>query len=96
MNQPSPFSRVAIAAAVALALFSGCASEAAKAQAKKEREAQRAALASGLYVWYTPVGSRISVLIPKDQAKLSEEESVKAQNAMRDLQRAGQKARTEN
>ena len=91
MNHPSPFSRVAVAATFILALFSGCASEASKVEAKKETEAQKAAIASGLYVWYTPVGSSIPVLIPKDQAKLSAEENVKTQNAMRDVQRAGQK-----
>ena len=83
---------MAVAAACALALFSGCASEASKAQAKKEKAAQQAAIASGLYVWYTPIGSSIPVLIPKDQAKLSDQETVETQNAMRDAQRAGQKA----
>ena len=94
MNCPSPFSRVAVGAASALALFSSCASEASKVQAKKENEAQKAAIASGQYVWYTPVGSSIPVLIPKDQAKYSAQETVKAQNAMRDAQRSGEKAHT--
>ena len=92
MNCPSPFSRVAVVAACAFGLFSGCASEASKVQAKKEKAAEQAAIASGRYVWYTPVGSSIPVLVPKDQTKLSDQETVETQNALRDAQRSGQKA----
>ena len=92
MNSHSPVSRVLVTGALTIALFSGCASEASQAQAKKDRAAEKAAIASGQYVWYTPVGSSIPILIPKDQAKASANESEQTQNTMRDVQRSGQRA----
>ena len=91
MNYPCPFPRALVAGAFAFALFSGCASEAAQAQAKKQRAAEKAAIASGQYVWYTPVGSSIPILVPKDQAKASAQETEQTQNIMRDVQRSGQR-----
>ena len=96
MSHPSPLSRAVVATAFALALFSGCASEASKAQDKKINEAQKAAIASGKYVWYTPVGSSIPVLIPKDQVKLSDQQTAETQNVLRDVQRSGQKAQVDH
>ena len=96
MNSPSTFLRALLVGALASVLFSGCASEAAKAQAKKDRAAEKAAIASGQYVWYTPVGSSIPILVPKDQAKASDHESEQTQNIMRDVQRSGQRAESDH
>lgn len=95
MNYPTPLTRVLVAGAFAAVLLTGCASEASKAQAKKDKEAQNAAVASGQYVWYTPVGSSIPILVPKDQVKASANETDQTQNTMRDVQRKGQRVQSD-
>lgn len=95
MNNPTPLTRMIITGAFAAVLLTGCASEASKAQAKKDKEAQQAAVASGQYVWYTPVGSSIPILVPKDAIKPSESEAAQTQNTMRDVQRKGQRAESD-
>jgi uncharacterized lipoprotein len=82
-----PHLRAAVFGAVASMILSGCASDRAKAQAKAERDA----VASGQYVWYTPVGSNLPVLVPKDQAKASEHETDQTQDAFRLAQQNGVK-----
>jgi type IV pilus biogenesis protein CpaD/CtpE len=80
-----PLLRAAVLGAAGSLLLSGCASDRAKAQAK----AEKAALASGQYVWYTPVGTNIPVLIPKDQARTTQAETDEAQRVFADAQRMG-------
>lgn len=87
--------RVVLLSALTLAVAAGCASEAYQAKAKKEKEEQRAAIASGKYVWYTPVGSSIPILVPKDAITTSDDQREKTQNAMRDAQQAGMKAHSD-
>ena len=68
-------------------LLTGCASERYKAQARREKELA----AKEGYVWYTPVGSNIPILVPKDQAKAGQRETEQTQEVFRDVQRGGMK-----
>lgn len=81
--------RVLFLGALTLTFLGGCASEAYQAKARKEKEEQRAAIASGKYVWYTPVGSSIPILVPKDAINLSDSQKQQTQDVMRDVQRGG-------
>lgn len=62
-------------------LLTSCASEAVKAQAKKEKEEK------DKYVDYYPTGSNIPVKIPKEDAKTSTAQTDATQEEMRRAQR---------
>jgi hypothetical protein len=84
---------------VVLGLFmaaglTSCASDAAKAQLKKEREEQNKPGVE--YVLYYPTGSNIPIKIPKDQAQTTEAQTQAAQDAMRDVQRNGARLPSDN
>ena len=84
MKHLNPPTRACIVAALAVVLLTGCASEAAIAQRKKEKEL----VASGEYVWYTPVGTNLAVLVPKDVAKANKEEIEASERTFGQIQRA--------
>jgi hypothetical protein len=86
--QPHPL-RAIFLGALTLVFVAGCASEAYQAKARKEKEAQRAAIASGKYVWYTPVGSSIPILVPKDEITPTEAQRQQTQDVFRDVQHGG-------
>jgi len=58
---------------LALTLLSACASERVKEQARKEKANK------DQYVDYYPVGSNIPIKIPKDDARVSEQETERTQ-----------------
>jgi hypothetical protein len=71
---------------LAALMLSGCASEKVKAELKKQRENKDG------YVWVTPTGSNIPVLVPKDQVKTDDKTTDQSQQAMADVQRANNRA----
>lgn len=86
---PTPLRTLVLGLVIAFGL-SGCASERYQAQAKREKELAK----KEGYVDYTPVGSNISIKVPKDVAKASEEETNKTQEIFRDIQRSTQQPET--
>ena len=68
---------------VALSLLSACASERVKEQARKEKANK------DQYVDYYPVGSNIPIKVPKDDARVSAQETERTQEIFRDIQRSG-------
>ena len=79
--------RPVLAGALFGLLLSSCASEAVKAQAKKEKEEK------DKYVDYYPTGSNIPIKIPKDDAKTSTAQTDATQDGFRRIQQ--QNARPE-
>lgn len=71
---------VSIASAL---LLSGCASERYKAEMRRQK------LEKDKYVDYYPVGSNLPIKVPKDEAKASTDETERAQEVFRDVQKAG-------
>lgn len=73
------------AGALTVTALSSCASERYQAQMRKEKAEK------DQYVDYYPVGSRIAVRVPKDQAKASAEETERTQEVFREVQSSGVK-----
>jgi hypothetical protein len=76
----------AVISAVFVLGLGACASDRAKAEARKAK-AER-----GEYVEYYPTGSNVPIRVRKDQAKTSESETAQAQEAMRRAQQQGSRA----
>ncbi len=68
---------------LSLALF-GCASTPAKKEAEVDANGNPIE-----YVWYTPTGSSIPKRVPKNSLAQSDTDSTRAQNAMTERQRSG-------
>lgn len=69
---------------IALSVFAGCA-------ASPKTSAKPADAKESEYIYYTPTGSNIPVRIRKDQLQASDAETSGDQEAIRNLQRKGQR-----